>query len=301
MSYIELIQKTIDYIDENVREKISIDDLASISGFSKYHFYRVFNSIVGFTVMQYVTKRKLQFALFDLQNDKKIIDVAMKYGFETHAGFTKSFKKSFGYPPHLYRLHAPKSLPQKVDLQKLVLINTGGIIMQPKIIEKKSFKVVGYEFPNNYKNVLHTRDIPAFWSQRGLDDGKSESKLYTTLNPPKHGEYCMCIKTNMETDDFSYFLGVGVDTFNKATEDMSQLEIPSATYAVFTTPEVEKKDFVKSIQGTWKYILEEWFPSSGYEFDDDKFEYEYYDEHCHPWEYDKLSMQIYIPIKISNK
>lgn len=297
MSYIELIQKTIDYIDENVQEKISINNLASISGFSTYHFYRVFSSLVGFTVMQYVTRRKLQFALFELQAGKKVIDVAMNYGFETHAGFTKAFKKCFGYPPHLYRLHAPERLPHKIDLSKLISIKTGGIVMQPKIIEKNSFKIVGYEFQNNLKNTLHTRDIPAFWSQRGLDDGKCETKLYTTLNPPKHGEYCFCIKTNMETDDFSYVLGVGVDTFNLATDDMCKLEITSATYAVFTTPGVEEKDFVNSIQGTWKYILEEWFPSSGYEFDEEKLDYEYYDEHCHTWEYDKLSMEIYIPIK----
>ncbi|MDF2892905.1 MAG: transcriptional regulator, AraC family [Clostridia bacterium] len=297
MDYIELIQKSIDYIDENVQEKISINDLASIAGFSTYHYYRVFSSIVGFTVMDYVTKRKLQFALYELQNGTKVVDVAMNYGFETHAGFTKAFKRCFGCPPNFYRLHAPKSLPQKIVLAKLISNKTGGIIMQPKIKEKPAFKVVGYEFQNNLKNILHTRDIPAFWSQRGLDDGECETKLYATLNPPKHGEYCICLKTNMETDDFSYLLGVGVDTFDLATEDMYKLDIPSATYAIFTTPAVPEKDFVDSIQGTWKYILEEWFPTSSYEMDDTKFDFEYYDEHCHPWEYEKVSMEIYVPIK----
>lgn len=298
MDYIELIQKSIDYIDENVKEKISINDLASHAGFSTYHFYRVFNSIVGLTVMDYVTKRKLQFALFELQNGTKVIDVAMNYGFETHAGFTKAFKRCFGYPPNFYRLHAPNGLPQKNVLSKLISIKTGGIVMQPKIIEQPSFKVVGYEFQNNLKNILHTRDIPAFWSQRGLDDGASETKLYGALNPPKHGEYCICLKTNMETDDFSYLLGVGVDSFNLATDDMCKLEVPSGMYAVFTTPSVAEQDFVDSIQGTWKYILEEWFPSSRYEIDETKFDYEFYDEHCHPWEYEKINMEIYIPIKL---
>lgn len=298
MSYIELIQKTIDYIDENIEEKISVDKLALIAGFSTFHFYRVFSSVVGLTVMGYVTKRKLQFALLELQNDKKVIDIAMNYGFETHAGFTKAFKRCFGCPPHFYRIHSPKGLPQKVILSKLISNKTGGIIMQPKIIERPSFKVVGYEFKNNLKDTLHTRDVPAFWAQRGLNDGQYETKLYSTLNPPKHGEYCICINADIDTDDFSYILGVGVDTFDLATDDMYKLEVPSATYAVFTTPEVAEKDFVDSIQGTWKYIIEEWFPTSGYEIDEPKFDFEYYDEHCHPWEYEKLSMEIYIPIKI---
>jgi AraC family transcriptional regulator len=298
MDYVELIQKTIDYIDDNIQEEITVDKLASMAGFSTYHYYRIFSSFVGYSVMEYVTKRKLQFALLELQDGKKIIDVAINFGFETHAGFTKAFKRCLGYPPSLYRLHAPKNLPSKIILSKLITNKTGGIIMEPKIIEKDSFKIVGYEFKNNLKNILHTRDIPAFWSQRGLSDGTCETKLYETLKPPKHGEYCICINTNMETDDFSYLLGVGVDDFKLATDDMYQLEIPSGTYAVFTSTPVDEADFVPSIQGTWKYILEDWFPTSGYEIDDTKYDFEYYDEHCHTWEYKKISMEIYIPIKL---
>ena len=292
---------TIDYIDDNIQKEITVDKLASIAGFSTYHYYRIFGSLIGISVMEYVTKRKLQFALFELQGDKKIIDVAMDYGFETHGGFTKAFKRCFGYPPSLYRLHAPKNLPPKIILSKLITNKTGGIIMEPKIIERAAFKVVGFEFKNNLKNILHTRDIPAFWSQRGLSDGSCETKLYSTLKPPKHGEYCICINADMETDDFSYILGVGVDDFELATDDMYKLEVPSATYAVFTTPPVNDEDFVNSIQGTWKYILEEWFEASGYEIDDTKFDFEYYDEHCHPWEYEKITMEIHIPIKVKKQ
>lgn len=77
---------------------------------------------------------------------------------------------------------------------------------------------------------------------------------------------------------------------------MYTLEVPKATYAVFTTPTVEDENFVVSIEGTWKYILEEWLPNSDYEIDDSKLDFEFYDERCHPWEYEKLSMDIYVPI-----
>jgi AraC family transcriptional regulator len=228
-----------------------------IAGFSTYHYYRVFSSIVGLSVMEYVTKRKLQFALFELRNDKKVVDVAMDYGFESHAGFTKAFKRCFGYPPSLYRIHIPVGVPQKMNLSKFVANHIGGVIMQPKIIEKQAFKVVGYEFRNNLKNTLHTRDIPAFWSQRGLSDGECETKLYSVLQPVKHGEYCICINTNVDTDDFSFLLAVEVYDFDLATDDMYTFEVPAATYAVFTTPPVAEEDFVPSIQGTWKYIMSE--------------------------------------------
>lgn len=207
VGYIELIQKTIDYIDENIQEEITVDTLVRIAGFSTYHYYRLFNSMIGLPVMEYVTKRKLQFALYELSNGKRIIDIAMNYGFETHAGFTKAFKRYYGYPPNLYRIHSPVGVPQKVNLSKLKTNKMGRVVMQPKIIEKPNFKVVGYEFKNNMKNTLHTRDIPAFWAQRGLTDGTCETKLYKYLNPPKHGEYCICINADIYLDNFSYLLG----------------------------------------------------------------------------------------------
>ncbi len=295
MDYMALIQRTLDYIDEHILEKIAVEELASKAGFSTYHYYKVFNSFVGIPVMEFITQRKLQYALFELSKGQKVLDIAVLYGFETHAGFTKAFKKTFGYPPSFYRIHAPVAPPQKINLKKLRENKTGGIIMQPKIINRDAFKIVGYEFKTTLRNNAHSRDIPAFWNQCNIE-GK-EGHLYNTQNPVKHGEYGICVNTNMETDEFSYVLGVEVASFDNAAEDMCKLEVPSATYAVFTTPPVEEHDFVESIQGTWKYILEEWFPTSGYEIDDSKLDFEFYDQRCHPWEYSKIAMEIYVPIK----
>ncbi|MFN7253424.1 MAG: effector binding domain-containing protein [Anaerobacillus sp.] len=298
MDYAQLIQKTIDFIDDHITEKISVDDLAKIAGFSTYHFYRVFHSFMNVSVMEYVTRRKLQYALYDLNRGKKVIDIATEYGFETHAGFTKAFKKCFGYPPNLYRIHTPVNLPQRMYVQKIKQNKTGGIIMQPKILKKDAFKVVGYKFNTTLRNNAHTRDIPSFWHECGVEGNNYESRLYDSQHPPRHGEYGICVNTNVDTDEFSYIFGVEVTSFDKATEEMYQLEVPAATYAVFTTPAVEDTNFVESIQGTWKYILEEWFPGSGYEIDDDKLDFEFYDERCHPWEYEKMCMEIYVPVKL---
>ncbi|MBU9720904.1 MULTISPECIES: AraC family transcriptional regulator [Bacillaceae] len=295
MNYMYHVQSTLDYIDERILETITVNELAQLAGFSTYHYYRIFNSFVGMPVMEYVTRRKLQFALHDISQGKKVLDTALRYGYETHAGFTKAFKKTFGYPPNYYRLHAPMGKPTKVDLGKLKEIKTGGIIMQPKIIKRESFKVVGYEFKTTLRNNAHSRDIPAFWDKCNIE-GK-EAKLYDTQTTMKHGEYGICVHTNMETDEFSYVLGVEVADFDRALDDMYTLVVPEATYAVFTTPIVSEDEFVPSIQGTWKYILEEWFPQSGYEIDDSKLDFEFYDERCHPWEFDKWCMEIHVPIK----
>lgn len=294
MNYTDIIQNTLNYIDDHITEKLFAEELAKLAGFSTYHFYRIFRNLIGITIMTYVTRRKLQYALYELSVGGKVLDTALNYGFETHAGFTKAFKKHFGYAPNFYRIHAPISLPQKIDLKKLKETNIGGIIMEPKIIIKESFKIVGYEFKTTLKDNAHSRDIPAFWDKCGTGD--TEKILYSSQNTVRHGEYGICVNTTPDSDEFSYVLGVEVFDFSNVKQDMCSIQVPSATYAVFTTPAVEDKDFVASIEGTWKYILEEWFPSSNYEIDDSKLDFEFYDERCHPWEYEKVSMDIYVPV-----
>ena len=105
-------------------------------------------------------------------------------------------------------------------------------------------------------------------------------------------------------DEVSYFLGVVVENFDAVTDDMVSLEIPAATYAVFTTPPIDGTrgdeayayavNFPNAIKATWKYIFEEWFKDSGYEYDTTKLDFEYYDERCH-FRTDTV-MDIYIPV-----
>ena len=147
------------------------------------------------------------------------------------------------------------------------------------------------------KNNAHTRDIPAFWDEIDFGGHGYEGKLYESQNPPEHGEYGVCVNINPESDEFSWIMGVAVENYDKVTPELCTLEIPAATYAVFTTPAVDNDDFPNSIAGTWKYILDEWFPNSDYEIDDTKLDFEFYDERCHYTIFEKVAMDIYIPIK----
>lgn len=296
-----LLQQIINYIDEHIKEEINPEELAALAGYSPYHFYRIFDKHIGYTVMDYVQKRKLQFALYELVQGKKIIQIALDYGFETHSGFTKAFKKCFGSPPSLYKLHCPISLPQKLDLVSLQQKQTGGIVMQPKIIQKQAFVIAGKTFESDMEKVSYTRDAPAFWEQRIPDDEAIESTLYNLLSPIKHGEYCINLSDSSLNNRFTYLFAVNCDRDIQLPDGITKLQIPFATYAVFRTPLVEVEQFVSSIKGTWQYILEDWLPPSHYEVDETVYDFEYYDEHCHDWEYEKIYMEIYLPIKEREK
>lgn len=292
MNYNDAIALCIDYIEKNIKNELSPELIANECGYSTFHFSRVFNINKGITLMEYVKKRRLSLAAEDLFDDKKIIDIALEYGFQTHNGFSKAFKKEFGFSPTQYLKRMDR------NLEKELILKFGGDFMKPTIIEKPTFKVAGYGIKTNITNGNYTKDVASFWIN--YDGENLESKMYQILNPPKHGEVGLCIPSSEDNGEATYMLGVIVNDFNDATDDMITVEVPEATYAVFTTPpvntstEIENNEFANVIKQTWKYIFEEWFKDSGYVFDETKLDFEYYDERCHPTIGNV--MDIYVPV-----
>lgn len=98
----EIIQCGIDYIEENLKTEITALELSEKAGFSVFHYYKLFQSAVGMPVMQYINRRKLINAVYEISQGKKMIDTALLYGFDTYSGFYKAFKREFGYTPSEY-------------------------------------------------------------------------------------------------------------------------------------------------------------------------------------------------------
>jgi len=99
----EHIKHILKYIEEHLEEELSCSILAKEAGYSEYYFIRSFKSYVGITVMEYIGKRRLVKASEDILEGTKILDVALKYGWQSHSGFTKAFQREFGFSPSLLR------------------------------------------------------------------------------------------------------------------------------------------------------------------------------------------------------
>lgn len=293
MNYSKDIEKCIEYIEENIKENLTAGQIAAVAGYSPYHFCRVFSLCREMTVMEYVRSRKLSLAAVDLFKGRSVTDIALDYGFETHGGFTKAFRKAYGYPPSQY---AARMAGYLRDVPKFEI---GGYIMNPVMVRKPAFKVAGYGIETNVVGGNYTKDIASFWIH--YEGENLESKMYDILDPPRHGEVGLCVPS-FDSGNATYLLGVIVDDFSKVTPDMLTAEVPEAEYAVFTTPPVdtsagsEQEDFVQVIKSTWKYIFEDWFKDSGYVYDEGKLNYEFYDERCHS-RVDTV-MEIYIPVRV---
>ena len=115
---IDTSKNTIEYIEDNLKAEITMEELSEMSGFSLYYYRRLFHGIVGMSVNQYILRRKLLHAIYEISIGNKMIDVALAYGFETYAGFYKAFVREFGYPPAKYLQLHNKRKPYKIDVTK---------------------------------------------------------------------------------------------------------------------------------------------------------------------------------------
>lgn len=114
----EIMQSSIDYIEENLKAEITVQELADRTGFSIFHYYRVFHSVLGMPVMRYILRRKLLHGIYDISKGNQMIDVAMQYGFDTYAGFYKAFKRELGYTPSEFLKKYKVKEPYHINLIK---------------------------------------------------------------------------------------------------------------------------------------------------------------------------------------
>ena len=309
MSYAPLLQNVLVYIDGHLDENLNVESLAKLAGFSQYHFSRVFPFYTGFAVMEYVRIRRLTHAAAALskgwsrrknrsaarpgnQGDR-LIDIALAYGFETHSGFSKAFKRYFGTSPELYRTRCIQTVPPPIpDLLRMYeQYSIGGIVMEPKFITKEAIHLAGYALRTK-DDGSNTVEIPQFWTKY-LTDGHCQ-KLHSQSFVKHHAEYGACCQQDAETGVFDYVIGVEVTDGVEAPAEFHTYTLAPATYAVFTTPPSPMDTFSPTIQGTWRFIMQEWFPQSGYEYANGCTDFEYYDNKGAT---DNMVCEIYIPVQ----
>ncbi|MED3976045.1 AraC family transcriptional regulator [Priestia megaterium] len=291
MNYVTCIQRTLDYIEENLETQITLEKLAEIACFSPFHYHRVFQAMIGESVMDYVRKRRLTRAAERLFfTNEKVIDIALDVGFHYQESFNRAFKKFYDVSPKQYRNARRISGPLRGKSYLTTTLLSGGNKMEPKLVTKPAFYVIGYELKTKNEDGQNSKDIPEFWQQY-MQNGLG-SKIPNPLN--ENAELGICTDFNPETGEFVYVIGMEVEEGTPAPEGTVYRSFPELEYAVFTTPKSNEESFTSSIQSTWNYVFTEWFPESGYEHYG-SMEFELYDKRCYGSE--NKEIDIYIPVK----
>jgi len=112
----EMIQQSLDYIEDNLKAEIDVDELCSMAGYSYVHFCRLFSHYVGLSPSEYITRRRLINAIYDMAKGKTKIDIALSYCFDTYAGFYKAFRREFNCSPSEFIKSYKGEKPYKINI-----------------------------------------------------------------------------------------------------------------------------------------------------------------------------------------
>lgn len=252
MNYINELQKAIDYIENNLDKNINFEIVAKEVGMSAFYFHRIFSAVIGSSPTTYIRNRRLTVAAQEIsKNNENIVDIALKYGFESHEAFSRAFKNFHGIVPKM----------AKIDGN-----------------EFKNFSRANFEFKVNTNNILNYRieskeiirmaalfrkfnldnknEIPKYWNEmkeNGVLNNISDSYTKNLLG--------ICIGTQ---NVFEYQYGIGIEI--EVAEDietkhgMKVVEIPKCSWVVFRCEGQDEKDINK----LWTRIYKEFFIISSY-------------------------------------
>lgn len=258
MDSLQRMNDALNYIEESLADDIDYKEVARRAYCSEYHFKRMFSFLAGVPLSEYIRRRRLTLAAFELANgETKVIDLAIKYGYRSPDAFTKAFQHMHGVTPSEARRngHSLKAFPR----MSFQLSIKGGNEMNYRIVEKEAFRIVGLKkrVPLIFEGV--NPEIAAMWQSLNMD---TITKLKQISNIEPKG--LISASTNfserlLENSELDHYIGAA--TTNTCPAEFANLEVEASTWAVFEAV----GPFPETLQNVWGRIYAEWFPSSSYE------------------------------------
>jgi len=283
MNWIENLNKAIDYMEERIAEEIDYAKLAKIACCSSYQFQRMFFYIANVSLPEYIRRRKMSLAAIDLQSgDKKIIEIALKYGYSSPTAFNRAFQSMHGIAPSQAKKGGSilKSYP-KINF---TLTAKGVEEMEFRIEKREAIRVVGAFMPLSKDVEKAYAEATEHWV-KVLFDGAPKDVDGNIL-----GNGTLCDELNIAANakypdgsitEFNGFFGIETEHDNGGeyiiavaspmpkSENLKEYIIPAHTWAVFSGKNFfEDEENADSFIRYEERIYSEWLPSSGYEIAD---------------------------------
>lgn len=255
MELLENWNKAIAYIEEHLEDELDLGEAAALACCTVYHFQRMFSYMADITVSEYVRRRRMSKAATELQSGQnRVLDLALKYGYESPTAFNRAFKSIHGVAPS-------KAKAEGVVLKTYPPISfkitiKGEEEMNYKIVTKEAFRVVGRKthFTGGIEESFEK--VPGIWTEANKSGLVTELCKVMNLEIPG----IMGICTSARDMEFDYYIAAASKA--PTPEGMEELQIEAGTWAVFECIGA----MPASIQNLQKRIITEWLPNAGYEY-----------------------------------
>ena len=253
MEWIKRLNNAIDYIESHIREEIDYAEAAKIACCSTYHFQRMFAYMAGVPLSEYIRRRRMSLAAADLQvAGKKIVDIALDFGYNSPTAFSRAFRSVHSIAPSDVKDDGVKIKAFPPISFKIII--KGAEEMNYKIETKEAFRIAGISQPLQKEIEKNFAIVPLMW-QKAMEDG-SIPKLASMMNAQPMGLLGVSVCNDEEA--WKYFIAVATDVVDGGFEEYI---IPASTWAIFSGSGTGQ-----SIQDLERRIFEEWLPTSGYEY-----------------------------------
>ncbi|MGF9695792.1 effector binding domain-containing protein [Paenibacillus sp. MABNR03] len=288
MDHYTRIQLAITYLEDHLQEEFDIREASAKAGFSAFHFQRLFQAITGFTVLEYVRKRRLTEAARHLRDSADgILNIALSWGYQSQEAFTRAFTAHWGMTPARFRRldeqPCSSKMQRSIDFNDYRTQLGGEFYMnKPRLVTMDAIQIIGYAYQTNLNGDQHYTDIPGFYHDFGAE------QKFMNIPERTRPDLAYGIACRFEDDGAFTFL-IGEESSSDAPElqpGYTTFEIPGGFYAEFTV-DGSGQDIRKMIYGSW-------LPQSNYERREGP-DFEVTDV----WKStpEQLDMKIYIPIK----
>lgn len=252
MDWLKNWNEALDRLEENLDGEIDLRELGKLAGCSAYHFQRMFSYLAGVPLGEYIRRRRMTRAAADLQSGEKVLDVALRYGYDSPTAFNRAFQAVHGVPPSQAKQAGTKLKAFPRIHFKLVL--KGAEEMEYQIVKREAFRIVGFRtlIPTDLDESFQA--VPKFWAEIG----PRQAELFPLMSGEPEGILGVC--TYGEEANYYY---IAVASNAPAPEGMYEWRIPASSWAVFSG----SGRLPEAMQDLQRRIITEYLPDSVYELD----------------------------------
>ncbi|SKA81951.1 AraC family transcriptional regulator [Agreia bicolorata] len=250
------LNKLVELVEQRLTDDLDVASLATELGTTEYHLRRMFSSLAGMPLSEYIRRRRMTLAAAEVTGDGDLLSIAVRYGYGSTEAFARAFRSVHGVGPGDVRrdggpLHTQSQIRFRLTVE-------GSITMDTRIIDKQAFRLIGHaaRVPLIHEGInphiqTHIASLPIAEHARLKELSDTEPIGLLQVSADVNPDYT-------EGSDLTYLHGVAVTDSIEVPEDLDIIEVAAGTWAVFRT----QGDYPASLQATWAATATDWFPSN---------------------------------------